>query len=193
MAGRPPQYDEPTVLAKAAALFWAKGYEATSSEELLEAMGMGKGSLYHAFGSKRALFEKAMDHFSNPSTASLRKALQAGEPPLDVIRTFFRALAASPKEQQRNGCFMGNTLVGLSGIDPGLCAKAAGRLKDLEAVFLKALKDAKEGGQLRTKEDPGVLARYLVTLWNGLNITRRMYPDPAALRPMIELQLQLLY
>lgn len=192
MAGRPAQFDETAVLAKAAALFWAKGYESTSSEELLEAMGMGKGSLYHAFGSKRALFEKVMDHFSHPALVSLKEALEAGKPPLEAIRAFFRSLASCPVDQMRNGCFMGNTLVELANTDEELCTRAGTRLKKLERLFETLIDEAKRAGQLRTTEDTAMLARYLITLWNGLNITRRLYPDPKALRPLIELQLKIL-
>lgn len=193
MAGRPSQFDETTVLARAAALFWAKGYESTSSEELLQAMGMGKGSLYHAFGSKRALFERVMDHFSNPAVASLIQALEAGVLPLVAIRNFFRGMAGAPGDQQRNGCFMGNTLMELSNTDTDLGAKAADRLKKLERLFETLLVEARAAGELRTHEEPAVLARYLITLWNGLNITRRVYPDPSDLALVIDMQLKILY
>ena len=180
MAGRPPQYDESEVLAKAAALFWAKGYEATSSEELTEAMGMGKGSLYHAFGSKQALFDRVVMQFTNPAILALKTEIEKGTEPIAAIKAFFHGMADAPAMEKKNGCLMGNTLAA------NCHAKiAAERLQQLEHVLESLLKKA-------GKDDPQTLARYLVTQWNGLNITRRVYPDPQALKPLIELQLKIL-
>ena len=63
-AGRPKDFDETAVLDKAIDIFWKKGYEATSLEELLAAMGMGKGSMYHNFGNKREVFKLALNRFN---------------------------------------------------------------------------------------------------------------------------------
>ena len=87
---------------------------------------------------------------------------------------------------------MGNTLVELNNTDHSLSARAAKRLERLEQLFRTYIRAAQRSGELQTKEDPAVLALYLLTVWNGLNITRRVHPDPATLRPLIELQLQFL-
>jgi TetR/AcrR family transcriptional regulator, transcriptional repressor for nem operon len=62
-AGRPKDFDEGAVLDKAVDLFWKQGYEATNLEQLLAAMGMGKGSMYHNFGNKREVFKLALNKF----------------------------------------------------------------------------------------------------------------------------------
>jgi TetR/AcrR family transcriptional regulator, transcriptional repressor for nem operon len=192
MAGRPQIFDEQDVLNKATALFWSRGYEATSMEDLLGTMGMGKSSFYNAFGSKRELFEKLLDRSVNDAIIQLKKDLETSGQPIERIREFFRSIADSPSSQHHKGCFMGNTLVELTNIDKGLKSRAAKKLEQLEQIFLKQIRVANQTGELRTAADPVTLARYLLTLWNGLNITRRMYPDPEILRPLIELQLEIL-
>jgi TetR/AcrR family transcriptional regulator, transcriptional repressor for nem operon len=192
MAGRPTQFEEVEVLSAAAALFWSKGYESTSSEDLLTAMGMGKGSFYHAFGSKRALFEKVLETFNHPVLAGLKTSLEAGMPPLEAIKTLFRQMTAAPDLVKRNGCFMGNTLSELSNTDASLSAMAALRLQALELVFKNLLDQARAQGSLKNPVASPILARYLINLWNGLNITLRMYPDPVALQDLIDLQLTLI-
>lgn len=192
MAGRPQIFDEQEVLNKATALFWSRGYEATSMEDLLGAMGMGKSSFYNAFGSKRELYEKLIECSVNEAIVQLRKELETSDQPIERIRDFFRSIATSPLALHQKGCFMGNTLVELTNIDKGLKMKAAKKLEQLEQLFLKHIRIASQTGELRSRTDPVTLARYLLTLWNGLNITRRMYPDPEQLRPLIELQLELL-
>ncbi|GAA0538839.1 TetR/AcrR family transcriptional regulator [Chitinophaga japonensis] len=194
MAGRPKIFDKHEVVNKAADLFWSKGYEAASTEELLAAMGIGKGSFYLAFPEgKRELFEKALDQFNNGALQRLYAALEKGGEPVEAIRRFFLDMAVAPKEEHGKGCFMGNTVAALSNIDDELKQKAVQRLKQLEQLFYNAISKAKQQGTLKTGEDTATLARYLLTLWNGLNITRRMYTDPKVLRPLIELQLKILH
>lgn len=192
MAGRPSIFDEEKVLDKATELFWTRGYEATSLDDLLGVMGLGKSSFYHAFGSKKELFGKVMERFVNDATHRLARDLPTHPRPMERIREFFREIADSGWSRHKKGCFMGNTVVELTNSDRTLCTRAIRRLERMEELFRHYIEAAQKSGELQTKEDPVVLARYLQTMWNGLNITRRVHPDPAALRPLIELQLQIL-
>jgi len=192
MAGRPSIFDEEEVLGKATELFWTRGYEATSLDDLLGVMGMGKSSFYHAFGSKKALFEKVMDRFVNDSVHRMMTDLPVHPRPMERIREFFREIAAGGWGLHKKGCFMGNTVVELTNTDRALVARAVRRLERMEALFRQYIGAAQRSGELETREDAAILARYLLTMWNGLNITRRVHPDQAALGPLIELQLQVL-
>lgn len=192
MRGRPRLLEENEMLDKAVHLFWKHGYEATSLDDLLKCMNLNKGSLYYAFGSKRELFAKALDFFGRKSREDLNNTLSSASTPVEGIRTFFLNLASSDETIHKKGCLMGNTITELSGIDNELKNKAVSHLKDLEATFLKIIDNSKVSGELKTNEDSTVIARYLVTLWNGINITRRMYPTTEDLVPVIKMQLSIL-
>jgi len=192
MAGRPQIFSEEEALEKATQLFWSKGYEATSTDDLLAAMNIGKSSFYNTFKGKRELFEKVIENFVNLSVAGLLKDIQAGIDAIQAIKNFFRKLATAPAGMHQKGCFMGNIVVELSNIDKPLESMAIKRLKKMEQLFLDLVKKSQQTGLLKSKEDPAVIARYLVTMWNGINITRRMYPDPDRLLPLIEMQLSIL-
>jgi len=193
MRGRSKIFDEKEVIQKARDIFWSKGFEASSTEELLAAMGIGKGSFYHSFeGGKKQLFEKVLDQLSNEGIRQLKEKLSKSKKPIDVIRAFFRSIASDNKKNHLLGCFLGNTVAELSNIDHGLTVKAITLLKRLEQVFFEVIKNAQESGELKSKEDPNVIANYLITTWNGLSITRRMYPEVKILKPLIELQLKLI-
>ncbi len=193
MRGRSKIFDEKEVIQKARDIFWSKGFEASSTEELLAAMGIGKGSFYHSFeGGKKQLFEKVLDQLSHEGIRQLKEKLSKSKKPIDVIRAFFRSIASDNKKNHLLGCFLGNTVAELSNIDHGLTVKAITLLKRLEQVFFEVIKNAQESGELKSKEDPNVIANYLITTWNGLSITRRMYPEVKILKPLIELQLKLI-
>jgi TetR/AcrR family transcriptional repressor of nem operon len=192
MAGRPRIFNEDDVIDEAIKLFWSKGYEATSTDDLLEGMDINKGSLYHAFGSKKELFAKALDFFGAKSLKALENKLLSAKSPVEGIRNFFMELADASNPVHQKGCFMGNSIAELSNNEKQLRDKAIGNLIDLENLFFKYIDKAKKSKELKTKEDARLLARYLITLWNGINITRRMYPDKEQLAPVIKMQLAVL-
>lgn len=193
MAGRPKIFREEEVMAQAIDLFWRNGYEATSTEDLLGVMKLNKGSLYHSFGNKKQLFAKAMDFFADNASQVLNRRITAARTPLEGIRDFFLELADDDNDTHQKGCFMGNSLAELANIDDELKQKAILHLKAMEKLFLKYIRKAKQSGELTTKEAPEILARYLLNLWNGINISRRIYPRKDLLLPVIRLQLAVLH
>lgn len=193
MAGRFKEFDEADVLSKAQELFWRQGYGATSTEELVAAMGLKKGSIYHSFGSKRGVLVQATKQFGRDFVDALRQALQTGADPLSLIRQTFRALAdpSHAPEVAAKGCYFGNMLVEMATLDPEMKQLAAHGLAAVEEVFHEALSQARQAGQLPPTADARALARYLINLWNGLNVSRRMYP-PQDLLSIIQISLQVL-
>jgi TetR/AcrR family transcriptional regulator, transcriptional repressor for nem operon len=191
-AGRPKEFLDEQALDKAIEVFCVKGYEAASTADLLEAMGMGKGSMYHAFGSKKELFHLAINRYVDEYLIQFEKDLNASKKPIELIKDYFRIVAEGKADEHRKGCFLGSTVVGLAGIDPVMAKHASGKLKAIEELFFIYIRRAQMAGQLKTKEDPKILARQLITFWNGLNVTRRMYPDNRLLSEIIERELAFL-
>ena len=193
MSGRPKIFNEEEVIQKAIDVFWKKGYEASSTEELLSAMGIGKSSFYLAFkGGKKELFEKAMKQRSDQALQRLEKGLEESENKIEFLKSLFRNIADTKSNRYLNGCLLGNSIAELSNTNEELKIKASSLLLKLELVFLKIIKEAQAAKKIKSREDPEMLARYLLTIWNGLNISVRMHPDPKFLKPLIEKQLELL-
>ena len=180
------------MLEKAIDLFWEKGYEATSLDDLLLHMDINKGSLYHFFGSKRELFSRALDFFGEESSKAIEQKIKDAKDPVDGIKKFFLELANADSNQHLKGCFMGNSITELSSVDNELKDKAVANLKALEDLFCRYIEQAKKSKSLQTTEDSRIIARYLLTLWNGINVTRRIYPSTRILKPLIEMQLSVL-
>ena len=191
-AGRPKDFNEEVVLEKAIDLFWKKGYEATNLEELLRVMGMGKGSMYHNFGNKRELFKLALNKFNEKFITSLEVDISKSKDPIAFIRDFFRNIPRQGLDDHRKGCFLGNTVAELSCIDPGLEKVAVDHLAKIEQTFYKYIKQGQQSGKVKSKIDARLLAMHLINLWNGINITRRMYPTAKELAPLVEMQLKIL-
>jgi TetR/AcrR family transcriptional repressor of nem operon len=190
MSGRPKIFDEEEVINKAIEVFWKKGYEASSAEELLKAMGIGKSSFYLAFkGGKQELFERAMAQRSDNGIKQMQKGLKESKNKIEFLKSRFMNTLDPKSERFSNGCLMGNSIAELSNINPELKDRAAFFLVRLEKIFLAVLKEAKAKGELKSKEDPALLAKQLITFWNGLNISVRVYQeDTKPLKKLIEMQ-----
>ncbi|MEV4885274.1 TetR/AcrR family transcriptional regulator [Chitinophaga ginsengisegetis] len=192
MRGRPAIYDDKDVLTKAQKVFWTKGYTATSLEDILTAMGMGSGSFYNAFkGGKKELFRKAIQQ-RREAFREFETALNQSDAPMELIRDFFRSMARADRETHLQGCIIVNTVVEMASLDKDLEEEAVTILKEVEQLYTKAIRRAQKNGTMQNQTDPVILGRYLVTLWNGLNVTRRMYPDNKILLKQIEMQLEIL-
>ncbi|GGH35161.1 TetR family transcriptional regulator [Dyadobacter endophyticus] len=193
MAGRPKIYDETTILDKAVEVFWEKGYTNATADDLLLAMGIGKGSFYFAFkGGKEELFRKSMERVVELNFNAIRESLATCENPVQFIRDFFLSLAGNDSPVGNKGCYFGNALIQVSADDSGLKMIAAKYLHLLEEIFTEAIQKSKDLGLLQTNEPAGALGTYLVNLWNGLNVTRRMEPDQRKLAELVRMNLNIL-
>ncbi|OQP42883.1 hypothetical protein A4H97_12075 [Niastella yeongjuensis] len=193
MPGRNRLFDEEKALAQAAEVFWIKGYEAASTEDLLAAMDMNKGSLYNAFGNKRELFVKVFDWFAQRFIRNMKEVFAKHANTIDAIREIFLhvAYADDPMEHTK-GCFYVNILGETTGMDPDLEKVAKEKLIEIEKLFYKELTKAWKAGQLTSSIQPALLAKHLLNLWNGINITRRLYGEKE-LGKLVELNLQLCF
>jgi TetR/AcrR family transcriptional repressor of nem operon len=121
--GRPRGFDESTVLETVRDQFWIGGYEATSIDDIMKATGIGKGSLYNAFGSKRDLYLRIFAKYCRDVVAQHRRALAGGvgpgsPSPLTRIERHVVTLAHSlGMESPRRGCFLSKATVELAGTD----------------------------------------------------------------------------
>jgi len=118
------EFDETTAMAAVQNLFWEKGFEGTSYADLTKATGLGKGSLYSAFGNKQALYKKALEIYVLGELANLGGLLLDGleakpESWRDRLAGFLNtAIDAIEQRQDRRGCFICNAAIELAPFDP---------------------------------------------------------------------------
>lgn len=193
MAGRPKIFNEEEAIAKATEVFRNKGYDTASADELLGAMGIGKGSFYLAFkGGKQELYVRSIKQFSENFTRKITEFIEESENKIEFIRHFFILLANAKDCDIERGCYLGNALVQLSEKDKDIKKITAELLKNLQKIFAKVIKEEQKNGHLKTQEDPEILAWHLTNLWNGIHVTRRMESSPEMLRSLIEMNLRVL-
>lgn len=177
---RPLEFDRDQALMKATGLFWRKGYHATSIPDLLDALEIGRSSLYAAFGDKRALFLECVDAYVSRTLALLAE-VRAGNPPLSALRLFFERTLPQP------GCLLVNTALEMADVDSGLRDHAAARMGEVRAAFEACLRDAGCGD-----DEAARLASFLMLVNQGLRVSSRLSLPPEALCAQLDTTFQVL-
>lgn len=192
MKGRPNTFENSTLIEKAQEVFWAKGYTATSLNDLLQGMEIGSGSFYNTFkGGKKEVFVKALRQ-RREAFKQFNIQLDRSDAPIEMIKDFFRSLAVADHDTHLRGCLIANAVTEMAFVDQELEREAIDILKEVELLYVNTIRQAQEKGLLKNQSDPVILGRYLITIYNGINVTRRMYPDKNQLAQLIEKQLEII-
>jgi TetR/AcrR family transcriptional repressor of nem operon len=178
---RPREFDPDAALESAMQLFWSKGYEATSVDDLCAATGLSRSSLYAAFGDKRALLLKSIDLYADARIAAfLGAALGRKVSARASIEAFLDDLidriVAGPG---RRGCFLGNCAAELAPGDREAAEHVRRGFARIESLFRDALARAREREEIRG--DPEALARFLTCMTQGLRLLGKTNRDREAL------------
>ncbi len=191
---RPKEFNREQVLEKAMHVFWNKGYECASMQDLVDAMGINRGSLYATFGDKRKLHLEALDHFYKTEIAHMMSPLEQPGSKITAIRQIFETAAeCACQNGDRRGCMMYNTAVELCPSDREVSAKVAQGLKRVEKCFYDALVVAQNEGELSADKNPSGLARYLTNSINGLRVMCMVFDDSETLDDIVNISLTPLY
>lgn len=141
---------------------------------------------------KKKLFLEIIIRYDNKSLNNFRKALNETDNPIELIKSIFLKLACDTSNKAINGCFAGNTIVELDCIDKELTNQAKLHLIQLEQIFIEQIELAKAKNKVNPNLSSEFVGNYLLNLWSGLNITRRIYPASEELKKKVEFQLAVL-
>ncbi|WP_299684259.1 TetR/AcrR family transcriptional regulator [uncultured Tateyamaria sp.] len=180
---RPRSFDTDAAIEKAMHVFWAHGYEGASLPDLLEGMGLTRGSLYKAFTDKKTLFLKVLDHYEC-------KAVQAGvalltDPAIpngaDRIRAMFTGAYQAVTDGDQRGCLLCTAAAGPSAYDPEIAAAVEQGLTALRDGMEDALEASPAHGDLDTG-GRRALADMLIAQYVGLRTMARARVSDDTLR-----------
>jgi AcrR family transcriptional regulator len=171
--GRPRAYDPDAALARAAEVFWQKGYDGTSLDDLVAATGMNRPSLYAAFGDKRALYLKTLERYRNEArTVSL--SLLADNPPLRVyLARFYKAALDLYVQGGARGCYTIGTAATQSVTDPSVRAFVAESIRGTDVFLARLIGEAQARGEIARNADAMALAQVATATLHTLAVRAR--------------------
>ncbi len=189
---RPTEFDRDAALLAAQKLFWCQGYGATSLNQLLQAMGIGRGSFYAAFGDKRSLFVECLDHFALRTLEMMQAAWERHRSPRAFAEFFEQTVSRVPGRRAGRGCMMVNTVLELADVDDGLNRLAASHLAGMEALFARCFDELQRSGQYPDTASPQDLAASLMIVNQGLRVASRKGASQAQLQRTVDTTLHAL-
>jgi TetR/AcrR family transcriptional repressor of nem operon len=190
---RTKDFDETEVLAKAIELFWQKGYNGTSMQDLVDTLGISRSSLYDTFGDKHQLYLKALQTYKQNQAAIRDQILNAPVPAKTAIRQLLDLILFEMiRDKQHKGCFLINSAVETASNDKETSAIICENDVQLENAFYEVIKRGQNKGEISGKQDPRTLARFLFNIIVGIRVTGKSATDKAAFKDIIDLTMSVL-
>jgi AcrR family transcriptional regulator len=172
------------VLRAARDQFWGSGYAATSVDDIGAATGLGKGSLYGAFGDKHQLYLRVFDEYCARFVRFARRALEGPDAgAYERLCTYVvDVVEAAARDTARRGCLLANGAAELAGKDPTVADRARVALEQTEELMATCVAAAQREGHLDPQADPRQLAALLLAVLRGVEALGKAGRDPASLR-----------
>jgi len=170
---RPVEFDRDEAIAKAISVFEDHGYEGSSTAVLLDRMGIGRQSLYGAFGDKKRLFLEALTCYNSGSLDEIEAALAVEGSPRAAIEAALLAFATRPDAALRSGCLGVGSIAEFGRADPDINAINDASGERFRAAFAARLADGVRVGEFAADLDLRAAADFLLTVRTGLKIAAR--------------------
>jgi TetR/AcrR family transcriptional regulator, transcriptional repressor for nem operon len=184
---RPRQFDEDKILAAVRDQFWRRGYAATSLDDLMRVTGLGKGSIYGAFGDKRNLFLAVLRVYADERVAHAREAVHCEKPAIERLRALFQKPAKGKRSPARcPGCFLFNSTTELALHDAEVREISKRVYGAIEQLLIETVEQAKKDGDLPMELDASELGRLLLAVTQGLTFLEKTGIDSRDLRSIMD-------
>jgi len=189
---RPIEYKREEVLEAATHVFWKKGFNSTSMNDLVEATGLNKHSMYGEFKSKEGLFLECIDNYVNKSTKSIADIL--AEKPLGIrnIKAFFENRIEYASSGECDGCLLVNTAVEGKTLNDKLNKIVNNNLYVQKTMFYSCLRTAQENGEIPKEKDCKMLADYLMCFLEGLMVMGKTNPTKKSVNKIMDTVMQVI-
>jgi TetR/AcrR family transcriptional regulator, transcriptional repressor for nem operon len=190
--GRPREFDEKQALQAALEVFWRRGYEGATCEELLSAMGINSGSMYAAFGDKRVLYDRAFDLYCETALGRGMKILDGPGTPLENVKALVRCWGEFMSSPGCKGCFIDHTLIEFGNEKKGVAQLARRAMKRMQDAMEQKLVAARDSGEWTGGVGPAEMAAFLVNTKRGLSVMARAGAGKKAIQAVADTTLSLM-
>ncbi|MEU4409357.1 TetR/AcrR family transcriptional regulator [Streptosporangium sp. NPDC023963] len=181
------EFDTEAALEAAMFVFRHKGYEGTSVQDLVDATGVGRGSLYAAFGSKEGLYQAVLDRYRERYALPLVDLLRSGTPARELVRDILVDLVETIlRDGREQACLIVSAATERLCHDPQVATRVGATTSLLEDELTEAIAAAQARGEPVGVRDPRDSARFLMTVIHGLRVTGAINPDRRYLMSVVE-------
>lgn len=191
MTGRPRTFDRDDVLDEALEVFWHQGYEATSVQDLVDAMGIHRASLYNTFGGKHALYLETLRRYEKQWMQQLLDTLHDAPDARSAVRALLERVADEAASCPKQGsCLLTNAATERGHHDEDAADRVRANFQRIEDALFEVLQRGKDHGTLPDDLDARAQARSLLTTIQGLRVLAKTGPEREALQDVVEQSLR---
>lgn len=187
---RPKAFDREVALEQAMYTFWCRGYEATSMQDLVDAMGINRQSLYDTFGDKHELYLEALERYRCGEGIAFLYPLDDQKPIRQRLERMFDLLIEdSVSDKDRKGCFIANATLERANQDKAVKRFVEANFDQSVAKFETVFSEAQRKGELSKDKSAKSLAVFTMNAIAGLRVTAKVTPDRAMLTSIVKTML----
>lgn len=187
------QFDENDVLYKAKDVFCQKGYNGTSMDDLVQATGLSRSSIYDTFGDKHGLFLTTLNKYRCDQSGQLKALLEKTESPKKKIRIMFDHVVNDIlSDKQRKGCLLINVTMELTSVDNDVANIAHANMEEFEQQFYNLVKEGQAKGEITKNFTAKALSRHLYNSMTGLRLTGKNRCDADTFKDIVKIALAIL-
>lgn len=192
--GRHREFDPDEALEAAMEVFWHKGYQHTSVNDLLEAMRINRWSMYETFGDKQQIFIRALNLYRSRWAAFIAQHLQQTGSPRTALLNLIRAMGRQIVDDKLGrGCLIANSAFDLRQLEPEAAAIVRAGLAGLENSIAACIRRAQEAGEISRAQDAPKLARFILASLNGIRSAGRVEQQRERLMELVEITLSVVH
>jgi len=185
---RTKDFDENEVLTKAIQLFWHKGYNGTSMQDLVDGLGISRSSLYDTYTDKHTLFIKALESYQNSGADKIQEISENSGSAKATIKKLLEFVADELlNDKQQKGCFMVNAEVEVAPHDTEVNSLVCKNDQQMEDVFFQVIKKGQDSGEIKNEQDARALARFIFNAVKGIRVTAKSTTDKSVFDDIIKL------
>ena len=180
---RPRTFVEEDVVAAARDQFWSAGYAGTSLDDLTAATGLGRGSLYGAFGDKHSLYLRALDDYCTSTMAAVVSDLAKSDgSAFERLVGHLVDMADTTTTSARRGCLLAKSAAELGSVDEDVARRISASLRQYQKLLTDTIAEAQRDGDVDRATDPDQLALLVLTFLRGSEAMGKAGYSPARIR-----------
>lgn len=187
------EFDKLSVLKQAMNVFWEKGYNGTSMQDLVDATGLNRSSIYNSFGSKLELYQNTLSHYQKETGGMFQRALLKASNPLEAIRMIFEGfLPEILGDTKSKGCFSMNCKAEMGNQHNDIRKWLLDTQEHTLSTFQGLIRDGQEQGVINKDQDCRSYAYFIFNAFQGFRMTGILVKDKVVLQRIIDQTIDML-